>query len=307
MLHRIIERVGEHSPGIASNKNSKSIFSLQGLGLISNKLHHHKPEEDKNKDRPAGLKTAWSFLHKGDEKKGTLVSRHYVWILIASLVAYVLVHIIIRLNTTTVCNVREPFSPYTIFVAVAILGCYGLSTIYFLLSAILTSSWSQEEVHVKSVFYCSATIVLIAGCATGLYLTDDGSIVCQDALGIASMNAQWAEWLIEAPLLSYIANAIEDKARLSRADYISIFLTGMSIVFGFILNCFPNGNLVAGIILWILSTLCMSVQVVIAFDADFKANKRVSHDKMTQRWKSERTKTKSKLAYLLAVLFPVFR
>ena len=50
----------------------------------------------------------------------------------------------------------------------------------------------------------------------------------------------------------------------------------------------------------------MSVQIVIAFDADFRANKRVSHDKMTQRWKSERTKTKSKLAYVLAALFPVF-
>ena len=228
MLHRIIERVGDHSPtaGLASNKNAKSFFSLHGMGIISNKLKKNETEANNN-DRPAaGFKKALSFLLKGDENsKGTIVSRQYWWILIGSLVIYVLLHIIIRLNTTVVCNVHEPFSPYTIFVAVAILGCYGLSAIYYLLSAKLTSSWSQEEAHVKSVFYCSATIVVIAGVATALYLTEDGSNVCLDALGIASMNSQWAEWLVEAPLMAYIATAIEDKAQLIRSDYTSIFLT----------------------------------------------------------------------------------
>ena len=232
MLHRIIERVGDHSPhGLVSNKiHSKSLFSL--LPLMSNKVDDNN-NETATKDRPTGLKTAWRFFAaKGDDNnmKGTIVSRQYWWILIVALITYILLHIIIRLNTTVACNVHEPFSSYTVFVAVAILGCYGLSTIYYLLSATLTSSWSQEEAHVKSVFYCSATIVIIAGCATGLYLTEDGLIVCQDALGIASMNAQWAEWLVEAPLMAYIATAIEDKVKLTRVDYISIFLTYVYLV-----------------------------------------------------------------------------
>jgi len=40
--------------------------------------------------------------------------------------------------------------------------------------------------------------------------------------------------------------------------------------------------------------------------ANTRVDARVSYDKMVQRWKSERSRTKTLLSYVLAVLFPSF-
>jgi hypothetical protein len=160
------------------------------------------------------------------ESKGTLLSRQYVPVVAGSVVAYAVCQVAISLSPTETCHLDEPFSPYTYQVAIAVLSCYAMTCCYYVVSACLASTWSQEkeQQHVQAVFVASATISAIAGAATAVFLSPSGIYVCRDALGIDSIHAQWAEWLVEMPLLAYVMIAVEDKTQLSWVDTVSVVL-----------------------------------------------------------------------------------
>ena len=124
----------------------------------------------------------------------------------------------------------------------------------------------------------SHQVSLVAGAATGFYLTNGiGNYACIDALGVYSPNSQWAEWLTLAPLLNYIAIAVEDKPKdLTLEDIMVIFLIFLCILFGFIMNFYKD--FVTGWILWSISSLCMIGNVFMAFKGYFKDFRKITTD-----------------------------
>lgn len=150
---------------------------------------------------------------------------------------------------------------------------------------------------------------LVAGSATGLYLTNVGNFACIDALGVYSPNAQWAEWLTLAPLLSYIAIAVEDKPeQLTFADITVIASLFLCILLGYVMNFSTDPSV--GWILFIASSVTMMGNILKVNSKKIipiiKTKNDGEEDVPLPQWELERSLMKSKLAWLLVVGYPAF-
>ena len=248
-----------------------------------------------------------SILRRQDnrpENQGTLISRQWQYVMPCSLLAYGILQLIIS-TQTTVCDVPLPFANWTYQVGIAVSSCFGLSTCYHVANGFAVESWAQKETeHLRGVYAGAATMSIIAGSSTILYLTRFGEHICRDALGMNTPNCQWPEWLIAAPLLVYITIAIEDKSELTVEDFAIIILMFLCILIGFMMNFFVD--LVWGIILFILSTLCMVGNIVLALKAKENTVNHGNSKLLSHQWVLERMIMKSKLAQLLFWLLPLF-
>lgn len=234
----------------------------------------------------------------------TLISKQWHYVMPISLISYILLQAI--LNTQSVfCNIHEPFAYWTFEVGIAVAACFGLSVLYNICNGYAVESWAQKETeHLRAVYAGAATMSFIAGSSTVLYLTSLGDAICIDALGMETPNCQWPEWLVAAPLLVYIAIAIEDKPCLTVEDWAIIILMFLCILFGFVMNFFVD--LVWGIILFILSSVCMVGNIVLAMKAVENEKNQESSKLLAHQWILERMRMKSKLAQLLFWLLPLF-
>ena len=132
-----------------------------------------------------------------------------------------------------------------------------------------------------------------------------GDYGCLDALGVYSPNPQWAEWLTMAPLLAYMAIAVEDKPNnLTWSDLIAIFRFGLCIFFGFLM-VFPLGT-VSGWVLFALSSLSMTGNVVGVAIPKVRGVVKENKERFVPVWEKERAMMKSRLAFTLFVSLPVF-
>jgi uncharacterized membrane protein YbaN (DUF454 family) len=157
------------------------------------------------------------------------------------------------------------------------------------------------------VYAATATIALIAALSRIISLTNGTSHVCEDALGIETFTAQWAEWLVTVPLLSYVTLAIEDKRSLTKEDKLSIVSVFFMILFGFAMN-FVKNSPVYGWTLFSLSGLCYGGLMRMAMTLRKKALAVLREKKTTSTnsWKVERSSMKYRLSALLVVVMPSF-
>lgn len=234
----------------------------------------------------------------------TLISRQWHYVMPLSTLCYVLLQAI--LNTQSkFCERNEPFAAWTFDVGIAVSACFGLSACYNFANGLAVESWAQKETeHLRAVYAGAFTMSLIAGSSTVVYLTSLGQAVCRDALGMDTPNCQWPEWLVAAPLLVYIAIAVEDKKKLTVEDWLIIILMFLCILFGFVMNFFVD--LAWGIILFILSSLCMVGNIILALKAKENTKNHESSKLLSRQWILERMRMKSKLAQLLFWLLPLF-
>ena len=244
----------------------------------------------------------------------SLLARQYRTVMPAVVAVYSVAQCLISTQQSK-CTVGKPspFGAYTERVAVAFVAMYGMAFVYYILAAVWVHSWTELELaHLRGVYAGAATVSLLAGAATVLYLVDGvGNDACVDVLGVFSPNAQWAEWLVSAPLLSYLALAVEDKpSRLSLSDYDVMASLFFCIFFGFMMNFVSTPA--EGWALFGLSALCMCGNVV-KVNAELFPNKKIKNDDdggddgfAVPVWEHERAMMRSKLARLLVVGYPAF-
>lgn len=104
----------------------------------------------------------------------TLISRQWYLVLPSSLVLFIILQCVIT-GSATVCNVVEPFAPWTHTSAVAVLACYGLSVIYYIANGFSVDCWAQRECqHLRGVYASAATICVVACASTALFTTPLG-------------------------------------------------------------------------------------------------------------------------------------
>lgn len=104
----------------------------------------------------------------------TLISRQWYKVLPSSLVLFIILQCVIT-GSATVCNVVEPFAPWTHTSAVAVLACYGLSVTYYIANGFSVDCWAQRECqHLRGVYASAATICVVACASTALFTTPLG-------------------------------------------------------------------------------------------------------------------------------------
>ena len=242
---------------------------------------------------------------QGWENDGrTLISRQWHYVMPTCLVVYTLLQILLS-TQTKFCNHTEPFADWTIHVGIGVASCFCLSVLCNVINGFAVESWAQKETeHLRAVYAGAATMSLIAGSSSVLNLTLIGGTVCRDALGLDTPRSQWPEWLIAAPLLVYITIAIEDKRSLTTEDITIIFLMFLCILFGFLMNA--SADMMWGVVLFVLSSLCMIGNLFLAVRAARNTKKFEPAQQRSQQWFLERMRTKSRLAKLLFWILPLF-
>ena len=236
--------------------------------------------------------------------EGTLISRQWYYVMPIAIISYTILQIILS-SQSKVCQQEEPFSHWTYEVGIAVSSCFLLNVCYHVINGLSVESFAQKETqHLRGVYAGAATMSLIGGASTVLYLTQVGDYVCFDALGVETPASQWPEWLVASPLLVYITIAIEDKTELIAEDYTIILLMFLCILFGFIMNF--RIDFASGIILYILSSLCMVGNIVMALKASEKTKNQEKSKLLSRQWIVERLIMKTKLARLLFWLLPIF-
>ena len=198
------------------------------------------------------------------EPKVSLIAKQWHVVMPSVIMGYILIQCLISTQSHPYCESSSPYAEYTYQIAIAFVSCYAMACFSFVVSAVYVHTFTEmESAHLRGIYMGAATILLVAGCATGLYLTKAGNYACQDANGLYSPTSQWAEWLIAAPLLSFLTISIEEKPRnLTITDIISIFSMFMCILSGFMMNFTSNNT--SGIVLYILSAICMLSNVFLA-------------------------------------------
>ena len=250
------------------------------------------------------LKSIVRRLDSPSSNEGTLISRQWHYVMPISLLLYVVLQVSLS-TQSSVCDLPIPFADWTYLVGIAVASCFGLSVCYHVSNGLSVESWAQKETeHLRGVYAGAATMSIIAGSSTVLYLSRFGTHVCRDALGMDTPGVQWPEWMVAAPLLVYITIAIEDKSELTVEDYAIIILMFLCILFGFVMNFFED--LAWGIILYILSTLCMVGNIVLALKAKQDTKNQENSKLLSRQWILERKIMKSRLAQLLFWILPLF-
>ena len=159
------------------------------------------------------------------------------------------------------------------------------------------------------MYMAAATISIIAGTASFLTSNANYGGVCVDVLGVSSPAAQWSEWLVCVPLMTYMIVTIDDKSDLSFSDYMIILLMGFSVLVGFIMNFHMSYG--SGIFLYVFGCLCLLGVLVfvvkaphaIAPNSGFAAG---AQTKNKRHHDLGITTRRNALILLIAVLFPLF-
>ena len=232
----------------------------------------------------------------------TLISRQWHYVMPTCLAAYIFLQILFS-TQTHFCSRIEPFADWTFHVGVGVASCFCLSVCCNVINAFAVESWAQKETeHLRAVYAGAATMSMIAGSSSVVTLL--GDTVCRDAFGLETPKSQWPEWLIAAPLLVYITIAIEDKRNLTIEDATIIFLMFLCVLFGFLMNV--HVSLTWGIVLFVLSSLCMTMDLFLAMKAGRHTKQFGPSQLRAQQWFLERMRTKSRLAKLLFWILPFF-
>lgn len=232
----------------------------------------------------------------------TLISRQWHYVMPACLVAYVILQILLS-TQTELCSHREPFSDWTFHFGVGVASCFCLSVCCNIINAFAVESWAQRETeHLRAVYASAATLSLLGGSAAVLSIMTDK--VCRDALGVDTSRHQWPEWIIAAPLLAYITIAIEDKRKLAIEDITIIFMMILCVLLFFLMNI--RISMVWGLVLFVLSSLCLTVNLILAVRGGMYMKNCQPAQLRAQQWFLERMRTKTRLARLLFWIFPLF-
>lgn len=110
-------------------------------------------------------------------------------------------------------------------------------------------------------FVAATTISTIAGSSSFLTANVNYGGVCEDILGVSSPAAQWSEWLVCVPLMTYMIVSMEQKPGLTMVDCTIIFFMGLSVLVGFLINLPVSYG--GGVFLFIIG--CLSLVGILLF------------------------------------------
>ena len=187
----------------------------------------------------------------------SLLSRQGFYVLPGALMTYILLQTLVGHNT--VCTGTVPFAPWTKFYFFGAGFSFVTSSVQQMSR---TYSCYRESVCNKGTLFLAAmTISIVAGSSCYLtYALSHGGI-CQDIFGIESPAAQWSEWIVSVPLMSYLAVSVEDKFQLSKSDYFVITSLTFAVLCGAVMNLKHNSEGV-GIFLFVLGCTSLVVSFV---------------------------------------------
>ena len=159
-------------------------------------------------------------------------------------------------------------------------------------------------------FVAATTISTIAGTASFLTSNANYGGVCVDILGVSSPAAQWSEWLVCVPLMTYMIVSMEEKPGLTIADYTIIIFLFLSVLAGFLMNLPVTYG--GGIFLFIIGCLCLlgvllfvmkGRDVIVPISNDCLTNDQITTKKAHLLAQTNR---RNNLIALIAIIFPLF-
>ena len=203
---------------------------------------------------------------------------------------------------------------------------YGISVSYYYFGAgfafsvnVLLSGKKVLEHHVHRgpngefrgmAFVAATTISTIAGTASFLTSNANYGGVCVDILGVSSPAAQWSEWLVCVPLMTYMIVSMEQKPALTLGDYTIILLMGFSVLVGFLMNLPVTFG--GGVFLFIFGCLCLIGVLVFVMKGRESvvptSNDYLTNDQITAKKYQllAQTNRRNNLTLLIATVFPIF-
>jgi hypothetical protein len=243
---------------------------------------------------------------RSDSRKLSLLNRQGIYVLPSALIIYVVMQTLV--GYSNICTVVTPFAPWTRYYYFAAGFSFITSTLQQMNK--MNGCWRRNLTNSnynKGIFYLAAiTVSLIAGSASLLTYSNSYGGICRDALGIDSSAAQWSEWLISVPLMAYIAVAVEDKASLTKSDYMVIGGLFLSVFCGAMMNL-KIDNYAAGIFLFLCGSLTLigSFIIIRNLESGGEMLDRGNGNKMKDEDLMAATK-KASLSRLINVVFPAF-
>ena len=159
-------------------------------------------------------------------------------------------------------------------------------------------------------FVAATTISTIAASASFLTSNVNYGGVCVDILGVSSPAAQWSEWLVCVPLMTYMIVSMEQKPGLTLVDCMIIVLMGLSVLVGFLMNLSVSYG--GGIFLFIVG--CLSLVGVLLFVMKSSksvvptSNDHLTNDQITAKkfHLLAQTNRRNNLILSVALIFPLF-
>ena len=227
------------------------------------------------------------------------------------IVVYVILQGLTSING--VCNAPE-FSTYVTYYYFGAGFSFIVMTVLMGKKILEYHYYRGENGEFRGMMYlAAATISIIAGTASFLTSNANYGGVCVDVLGVSSPAAQWSEWLVCVPLMTYMIVTIDDKSSLSMSDYSIILLMGFSVLVGFLMNFRVSYG--GGVFLFVFGCICLVGVLYFVIKAphyhSILPNTKMGHsNEEPNPYKKHRelgiaTRRKA-LIILVAVLFPLF-
>ena len=265
----------------------------------------------RNQGRPPSLganavsmNNSSTFREENLKENSSILHRQGIYVFPLSIVIYIVLALLIGIEG----GCHEP--EYSAFVNTCYFGAGTAFVVHTVLMGrkVLEHHYHRgEQGEFRGMAHVAAlTISLIAGTAS--FLTSNFTGVCVDVLGVSSPVAQWPEWLVCVPLMTYTIVAIEHKSGLTMADYAIILLMFFSVLVGLLMHF--AGSFGGGIFLYLFGCFCIIGVLwfvvkdrAIAPTNEFLSNLQISTQKYHHIAAANRRKA---LIVLVAVLFPLF-
>ena len=239
--------------------------------------------------------------------QANLLTRQGWIVLPLCIVVYVVLQGLTSING--VCS-APPFSTYVTYFYFGAGFAFIVMTVLMGKKILEYHFYRGENGEFRGMMYlAAATINVIAGTASFLTSNANYGGVCVDVLGVSSTAAQWSEWLVCVPLMTYMIVTIDDKSDLSISDYTIILLMGFSVLVGFLMNFTVTYG--GGIFLFVFGCLCLMGVLLFVIKAPhaIAPNSGPATELQTTNKKHRdlgiATRRKA-LIVLVAILFPLF-
>lgn len=242
-------------------------------------------------------------------EKTTLLSHQYCFVCPFAIIVYAILQFLIGMKSNLGNMDDEPFSDRVYYF-------YNGAAFSFVMSAmqqivrIMECRLQWGNTNSQGIYFTVLTVSAIAASSFILTYTIQWGGICKDVLGVESMAAQWAEWMVTVPLMVYMTLAMEDKTALTSDDMIIIAVFILAILFGFLLN-FDNIPQALGYIMFTLGCCSITVTIVLdrltgrSFTAAINDHNVTPSDYRRILIKASKRRTLSRLFVFVFPLFPL--
>ena len=274
------------------------------LGGMRNRKNRCAPSECGD-NKPTDVVAAFGYYNK---ESINLLTKQGYYVLPLSILSYVILQGLTSINGMCVAPEFSISVTYYYFGAGFAFSVNALLSGKKVIEHHITRGQNGEFRGMS--FVAATTISTIAGTASFLTSNVNYGGVCVDILGVSSPAAQWSEWLVCVPLMTYMIVSMEEKPGLTITDYTIILLMGLSVLVGFLMNLPVTYG--GGVFLFIIGCLCLMGVLLFVMKGhddlvptsnDYLTNDQITAKKYHLLAQSNR---RNSLILLIGTVFPLF-